>query len=96
VDGTTEGPAPCVSSSVVRSRRPIQGEEDALGEEKVPRKDFIRLGAAVGLGVAGSSVLVACGGGGEAAQDGGRRPRRRSKPLAALQPPALRWGRAIP
>jgi Rieske Fe-S protein len=47
-----------------------------LGEEKVPRKDFIRLGAAVGLGVAGSSVLVACGGGGEAAQDGGKKTKK--------------------
>jgi Rieske Fe-S protein len=46
-----------------------------LGEEKVPRKDFIRLGAAVGLGVAGSSVLVACGGG-EAAQDGGKKTKK--------------------
>ncbi len=44
-----------------------------MGEQKVPRKDFIRLGAAVGLGVAGSSVLVACGGGGEAVQDGGKK-----------------------
>jgi Rieske Fe-S protein len=47
-----------------------------LGEEKVPRKDFIRLGAAVGLGVADSSVLVACGGGGEAAQDGGKKTKK--------------------
>jgi Rieske Fe-S protein len=47
-----------------------------LGEEKMPRKDFIRLGAAVGLGVAGSSVLVACGGGGEAAQDGGKKTKK--------------------
>jgi Rieske Fe-S protein len=42
-----------------------------LGEQKVPRKDFIRLGAAVGLGVAGSSVLVACGDG--SAQEGGKK-----------------------
>jgi Rieske Fe-S protein len=41
-----------------------------LREQKVPRKDFIRLGAAVGLGVAGPSVLVACGGGSESAQNG--------------------------
>jgi Rieske Fe-S protein len=32
-----------------------------LGERKVLRKDFICLGATVGLGVAGASVLVACG-----------------------------------
>jgi cytochrome b6-f complex iron-sulfur subunit len=33
-----------------------------LGEQKVPtrRKDFIRLGAAAGVGVAGCSVSVAC------------------------------------
>jgi cytochrome b6-f complex iron-sulfur subunit len=45
-----------------------------LGEERVPRGDFIRLGAMVGLGVAGSSVLSACGGGGgESAQGGGQK-----------------------
>jgi hypothetical protein len=39
---------------------------------KVPRRDFLRLGAVAGLGVAGSSVfLAACGGGGGgAAQEG--------------------------
>jgi Rieske Fe-S protein len=40
-----------------------------LEEQKIPRKDFMRLGAAMGLGVAGSSVLAACSGG-ESAQDG--------------------------
>lgn len=34
-----------------------------MGEERVSRKQFIRLGGALGVGVAGSSVLVACGGG---------------------------------
>jgi hypothetical protein len=33
----------------------------ALGERKVPRRDFIRRGAAAGLGVVGPSVLVSCG-----------------------------------
>jgi Rieske Fe-S protein len=54
-----------------------------LGEPKVPsRKDFIRLGAAVGLGVAGSSVLLACGGGGESAQeeeDGKKKPTKKEE-----------------
>jgi cytochrome b6-f complex iron-sulfur subunit len=74
MEGSTGGLAPCVSSSVVgRRRRPIRGKEGALDEhKKIPRKDFIRLGAAVGLGGAGSSVLVACGGGGGSAQDGGK------------------------
>lgn len=33
-----------------------------MGEERVSRKQFIRLGGALGVGVAGSSVLAACGG----------------------------------
>jgi cytochrome b6-f complex iron-sulfur subunit len=45
-----------------------------LGEQRVLRRDFVRLGAAVGLGVAGSSVLVGCGerGSGGTASSGGR------------------------
>lgn len=43
-------------------------KEDAVAEERVPRREFIRFGAAVGLGVASASVLAACGGGGESAQ----------------------------
>jgi Rieske Fe-S protein len=35
-------------------------------EERFSRGRFIRLGAALGMGAAGASVLVACGGGGEA------------------------------
>jgi cytochrome b6-f complex iron-sulfur subunit len=48
-------------------------KEYALGEDRVPRREFIRLGAAVGLGVASSSVLAACGGsgGGESGQQSG-------------------------
>jgi Rieske Fe-S protein len=41
----------------------IRGQGSALGEKKVPRKDFIRRATAVGLGVAGSSVSVTCSGG---------------------------------
>lgn len=33
-----------------------------MGKQRVSRRDFVRLGAAVGLGVAGSSVTSACGG----------------------------------
>src|SRR5215216_3368087 len=37
------------------------GEGGTLGEQKVPtRKDFLRLGAAAGVSVAGFSVSVAC------------------------------------
>ncbi|HET7481035.1 MAG TPA: Rieske (2Fe-2S) protein [Rubrobacteraceae bacterium] len=39
-----------------------------MGEERVPRREFIRYGAAVGLSVAGASVLASCGGGGDSAQ----------------------------
>ncbi|CAN5840855.1 hypothetical protein BH23ACT11_BH23ACT11_13270 [soil metagenome] len=47
-----------------------------MGEERVSRKQFIRLGGALGVGVAGSSVLAACGsdsgqGGGESAVESG-------------------------
>ncbi len=40
-----------------------------MGEQRVSRKQFIRLGGALGVGVAGSSVLAACGG--ESGQGGG-------------------------
>ncbi|MGF1472071.1 MAG: ubiquinol-cytochrome c reductase iron-sulfur subunit [Rubrobacteraceae bacterium] len=33
-----------------------------MGEERVSRRQFIRLGGAVGAGVVGASVLAACGG----------------------------------
>lgn len=41
-----------------------------MADEGVPRKDFIRLGAVLGLGVAGSTVLGACGGGNGGAAQG--------------------------
>jgi Rieske Fe-S protein len=50
-----------------------------LDKGKVPRREFIRLGAAAGLGVASSSVLAACGGGGEAAQDGSKGPKKKKE-----------------
>lgn len=34
-----------------------------MGEERVSRKQFIRMGGAIGVGAAASSILVACGGG---------------------------------
>jgi cytochrome b6-f complex iron-sulfur subunit len=45
-----------------------------LGEQRVSRRDFVRLGATVGLGVVGSSVSVACGGlrGSRGSASGGR------------------------
>ena len=51
-----------------------------LDKGKVPRRDFIRLGAVAGLGVASSSVLAACGGGGGgAAQGGGKETMKKKK-----------------
>jgi cytochrome b6-f complex iron-sulfur subunit len=49
---------------------------------KVPRRDFIRLGAAAGLGAVGSSVLTACGsgaGGGAAQEGGGKEPKKKEE-----------------
>lgn len=40
-------------------------------EERVSRGRFIRLGAALGVGAAGASVLAACGGGSGGGQSGG-------------------------
>ena len=40
-------------------------------EERVSRGKFIRLGAALGVGAAGASVLAACGGGSGGDQSGG-------------------------
>ena len=54
-----------------------------MDEQKMPRKDFIRLGAAVGLGGAGSAVLVACGGGGGSAQDGGKKTKKEEQAAGA-------------
>jgi cytochrome b6-f complex iron-sulfur subunit len=51
----------------------LKAMEGALDKQEIPRKDFICLGAAVGLGAAGSSVLVACGGAGGSAQDEGKK-----------------------
>jgi len=55
-----------------------------LGDERVARRDFIRLGAAVGLGIAGSSVVAACGGGdgGESAQGGGEKTHKKKQQTA--------------
>jgi arsenite oxidase small subunit len=39
-------------------------------KERISRKKFIRLGAAVGLGSAGASAMAACGGGGGSAENG--------------------------
>jgi cytochrome b6-f complex iron-sulfur subunit len=51
-----------------RNCRRNLGKGSALGERKVPRRDFLRRGAAAGLSVVGSSVLVGCG----TASSGGR------------------------
>ena len=49
-----------------------------MTEERVPRSDFIRIGAALGLGVAGSSVLAGCGGGGGGSAQGEKKPKKAS------------------
>ena len=42
-----------------------------MADERLSRARFIRLGAALGVGAAGASVIAACGGGGEGAGNGG-------------------------
>jgi Rieske Fe-S protein len=42
-----------------------------VAEENFSRAKFIKLGAALGVGAAGASVLAACGGGGEQGGSGG-------------------------
>lgn len=42
-----------------------------MADERLSRARFIRLGAALGVGAAGASVIAACGGGGESAGNGG-------------------------
>jgi Rieske Fe-S protein len=67
-----------------------------LDEQKIPRRDFIRLGAAVGLGVTGSSVLGACGGGGgESAQDGKKTKEEQGAGGASTTSPSVRAGDPI-
>jgi Rieske Fe-S protein len=70
-----------------------------LDKGKVPRRDFIRLGAAAGLGVAGTSILAACGGGGGAAQDGSKEPKKKNKERASVEPsptsPTVKEGEPI-
>ena len=40
-------------------------------EERIPRKKFIRLGAALGVSVVGASVVAGCGGGGDSSTSSG-------------------------
>jgi Rieske Fe-S protein len=64
-----------------------------LGEERVARKDFIRLGAVVGLGVAGSSVLTACGGSQQ--QGGGQQGNSKQKSQPSTTSPSVAKGDPI-
>lgn len=67
-----------------------------MGAEGVPRRDFIRLGAAVGIGVAGSSVLAACGGGGgESAQGQQETTRKPAAEASTTTSPSVEAGGAI-
>jgi Rieske Fe-S protein len=68
-----------------------------LDKAKVPRSEFIRLGAAAGLGVASSSVLAACGGGGGAAQGGGKEPKKKEQASGEPSPtsPTVKEGEPI-
>ena len=68
-----------------------------MEEQKILRQDFIRLGTAVGLGVAGASVLVACGGGGSA-QDGEKKTKKKEEQgagRASTTSPSVRAGDPI-
>ena len=67
-----------------------------MDEQKIPRRDFIRLGAAVGLGVTGSSVLGACSSsGGESAQDGKKTKEEQGAGEASTTSPSVRAGDPI-
>jgi Rieske Fe-S protein len=65
-----------------------------LDEQKIPRRDFIRLGAAVGLGVTGSSVLGACSGG-QSAQDGKKTKEEQGAGGSSTTSPSVRAGDPI-
>jgi Rieske Fe-S protein len=60
---------------MVKERRKLS--EGVLAEKRLSRRKFIKIGAALGAGTTGASVLAACGGGsgsegpGEEAVDGG-------------------------
>ena len=66
-----------------------------MDEQKIPRRDFIRLGAAVGLGVTGSSVLGACSGGAESAQDGKKTKEEQGAGGSSTTSPSVRAGDPI-
>jgi Rieske Fe-S protein len=70
-----------------------------MDKEKVARRDFIRLGAVAGLGLAGSSVVVACGGGGGSAQDGQKKTKEQEEEQgaggASTTSPSVRAGDPI-
>ena len=70
-----------------------------MDKGKVPRRDFIRLGAVAGLGVAGSSVLAACGGGGGGAAQGEGEEPKKKKERASGEPsttsPTVKEGEPI-
>jgi Rieske Fe-S protein len=64
---------------------------------KVGARVAIRLGAAAGLGLAGSSVLVACGGGGGSAQDEGKKTKKEEQGAgeASTTSPSVKAGDPI-
>jgi arsenite oxidase small subunit len=51
-----------------------QFKEGVLAEERFSRGKFIKLGAALGVGAAGASVIAACGGSGEASKEADQTP----------------------
>lgn len=65
-----------------------------MSEERVPRREFIRFGAAVGLGVASASVLAACGGG-ESAQSRQDTTKEPAAEAATTTSPSVEAGGAI-
>src|SRR5215210_7280785 len=67
---------PCVyllyNCAAERPRTTI--EEGILAEERLSRVKFIKLGAALGMGAAGASLVAACGGDEKASQGEGETP----------------------
>ncbi len=65
------------------------------GKERISRKKFIGLGAALGLGSVGASVIAGCGGGGGSAGSGGTATSTGTAESTAGSSPEVGKGQAI-
>ncbi len=65
------------------------------GKERISRKKFIGLGAALGLGSVGASVIAGCGGGGGSAGSGGTTTSTGTAESTAGSSPEVGKGQAI-